>query len=185
MQDSKSKLSTQVDTEFSLHNPLCQPEENEKQSNFRILSNRERDVLALTARGLTNQDIADKLGISSRTVKCVLHHACIKMRAHNRTQALFIAISRGYISIREVLSLDELEGLFASLGPEEMDSITQRLKLKDKRRRFLSGDECTPNPENKRPTAKTTNGDLSICNGNQRSRKGKYENLDQGSQARA
>jgi len=96
-----------------------------------ILTNRERDVLALAGRGLTNQDIGEKLEISSRTVKCILHHACIKLRARNRTQALLTAISKGCISIREILSLDELAELFASLDPEAMDSVYQRLKLKD------------------------------------------------------
>ncbi len=115
-----------------------------------ILTNREKDILALAGRGLTNQDIGEKLEISSRTVKCILHHACIKLRAHNRTQALLMAINEGCISIKEVFSLDELVDLIASLDPELMDSVSQRLKLKDEKRSFLSGDECISHPENKR-----------------------------------
>jgi len=171
MQDLKSKSARQVNSKLLWHYPLGQFGEKEKQDGVRMLTNRERDVLALAGRGLTNQDIGEKLGISSRTVKCILHHACLKLRAHNRTQALLMAISKGCISIKEVLSLDELVELFASLGPEAMDSVNQRLKLKDEKRSFLSGNECRPHPENKRLAKTVTTSDLSTCHSNRRSRK--------------
>ena len=180
MQDLKSKSDRQANSRFLVHYPLGQPVENEKR-HVRMLTNRERDVLALAGRGLTNQDIAEELGISSRTVKCILHHACLKLRAHNRTQALLMAISKGYISIKEVLSLDELANLIASLGPEAMDSVNQRLKLKDKKRSSLSSIKCTPHPKNKRLSTTATTSDLSACHSNRRSRKGQYENPDQSS----
>jgi len=176
MQDLKSKSARQVNSKFLQHYPHGQPGENEKQASIRMLTNRERGVLALAGRGLTNQDIAEELGISSRTVKCVLHHACLKLRAHSRTQALLMAISKGYISIKEVLSLDELVELLASIGPEAMDSINQRLKLKDEKRSLISGIECVPHPENKRLTITATTSDLSTCRSNRRSRKGRNEN---------
>jgi hypothetical protein len=84
-----------------------------------------------------------------------------------------MAISKGYISIKEVLSLDELVDLLASLGPEAMDSVNQRLKLKDEKRSFLSGNECRPHPENKRLATTVATSDLSTCHSNQRSRKNK------------
>lgn len=181
MQDLKSKSARQVNAKLLQHYPLGQPGEKEKQASIRMLTYRERGVLALAGRGLTNQDIAEKLGISSRTVKCILHHACLKLRAHNRTQALLMAISKGCISIKEVLSLDEVVELFASLGPEAMDSVNQRLKLKDKKRSSLSSIKCTPHPENKRVATTATTSNLSACHSNRRSRKGQYENPDQSS----
>jgi len=181
MQDLKSKSARQVNAKFLVHYPRGRPGEKEKQERVRMLTNRERDVLALAGRGLTNQDIAEKLGISSRTVKCILHHACLKLRAHNRTQALLMAISKGCISIKDVLSLDELVDLIASLGPEAMDSVNQRLKLKDAKRSSLSSIECRPHPENKRLATTATTSDLSTCHSNRRSRKGQYENPDQSS----
>lgn len=87
-------------------------------------------MLSLAGRGLTNQDIADELGISSRTVKCILHLACVKLRAHNRAQALFIALRHGYLGIQEILSLDELVDIYTSLQPEVVNAISQRLKAK-------------------------------------------------------
>jgi hypothetical protein len=92
-----------------------------------------------------------------------------------------MAISKGCISIKEVLSLDEVVELFASLGPEAMDSVNQRLKLKDKKRSSLSSIKCTPHPENKRVATTATTSALSTCHSNRRSRKGQYENHDQSS----
>ena len=146
-----------------------------------ILTNRERDVLALAGRGLTNQDIGEKLEISSRTVKCILHHACIKLRAPNRTQALLMAISKGCISIKEVLSLDELAELIASLDPEAIDSVNQRLKLKDEEHSTLSDIEFTQHTDNRKFAASATVSDLSKCRSGRQPRK-PIENHDQRSQ---
>ena len=56
------------------------------------ISQREREVLALVAEGLTNSEIADRLSISPATVR---HHvsACIsKLGAANRAQAAVLAV---------------------------------------------------------------------------------------------
>ena len=177
MQDLKTKPVRQVNARSLGHYSISQPGEQVKQKRIVILTNREKDILALAGRGLTNQDIGEKLGISSRTVKCILHHACIKLRAHNRTQALLMAISEGCISIKEVFSLDELADLIASLDPEAMDSVNQRLKLKDEKRSFLSGNECIPHPENKRLTSTVTTTDLSACHSSRRPRKNQYQEI--------
>jgi LuxR family transcriptional regulator of spore coat protein len=126
-----------------------------------MLTNRERDILALAARGNTNQNIADELGISCRTVKCILHHACVKLRAQNRTQALFVALSRGHIGIREVLSSDELVSLFSSLGPELMNTITQQLK--QQRNELPSNSDYLPYIGIKRPSKQVSDSKLASC----------------------
>jgi hypothetical protein len=61
-----------------------------------------------------------------------------------------MAISEGCMSIKEVLSLDELVDMIVSLDPEVMDSVNHRLQLKDERHSSLSGNGCIPHPENKR-----------------------------------
>jgi DNA-binding CsgD family transcriptional regulator len=165
MHDLKSKSARQANSKFLVHYPRCQPGEKEK-TRILMLTNREKDVLALAGRGLTNQDIGEKLEISSRTVKCILHHACIKLRAHNRTQALLMAISKGYISIKEVISVDELANLLASLDPEVIDSVNQRLKLKDEKPASLSGRECLLHPENKRLLTTVATSNLSARHSN-------------------
>ena len=91
-----------------------------------LLTGRERDVLALAGRGLTNQEIADELFISTRTVKCTLHRACVRLGAHNRTQAVISAIRQGALHIMEMFSADDLAELLASLPPELTTNICQR-----------------------------------------------------------
>ena len=91
-----------------------------------LLTGRERDVLALAGRGLTNQEIADELFISTRTVKCTLHRACVRLGAHNRTQAVISAMRQGALHIMEMFSADDLAELLASLPPELTTNICQR-----------------------------------------------------------
>lgn len=51
------------------------------------LSNREQEVLDLLARGKTNNDIADKLFITPRTVKFHVSSIFTKLNVKNRTEA--------------------------------------------------------------------------------------------------
>ena len=91
-----------------------------------LLTKRERDVLALAGRGLTNQEIADELFISTRTVKCTLHRACVRLGAHNRTQAVILAMRRGALNILDMFSVDDLVELMASMPPELINHVYQR-----------------------------------------------------------
>jgi DNA-binding NarL/FixJ family response regulator len=52
------------------------------------LSNRERGVLDLVAQGLSNKEIADKLGVSVDGVLWHLKHIYQKLHVHSRTQAI-------------------------------------------------------------------------------------------------
>lgn len=54
------------------------------------LTNRERDVLAILAKGCQNKIIAAKLGLSENTVKLHIHHIISKLGVHNRTEAAMI-----------------------------------------------------------------------------------------------
>lgn len=56
-----------------------------------LLTPREREVLRLIARGMTNHAIAETLSVSSETVKSHLHHIMQKMHVHDRTQAAVAA----------------------------------------------------------------------------------------------
>ncbi len=62
------------------------------------VTDRELEVLALTARGYTNKAIALQLGISDRTVQGHLAHIFDKLHASSRTEAVMRAISLGWIS---------------------------------------------------------------------------------------
>lgn len=62
-----------------------------------LLSARELEVLALAARGLSNQALASRLYISENTVKTHLKNAFAKLGAKSRTAALFSARKLGLL----------------------------------------------------------------------------------------
>ena len=59
------------------------------------LTGREREVLVLVARGRSNQQIADALGISERTARTHVSHILGKLGVASRTQAALVAIREG------------------------------------------------------------------------------------------
>jgi NarL family two-component system response regulator LiaR len=59
------------------------------------LTVREMEVLKLVAEGLTNQNIADELVISERTVRTHVTHILAKLHLANRTQAALYALREG------------------------------------------------------------------------------------------
>ncbi len=63
------------------------------------LSDRELNVLSQVARGLSNKQIATKLGISDKTVRNHLSRIFRKLDAGNRTQAVMNAMRVGLLSI--------------------------------------------------------------------------------------
>jgi NarL family two-component system response regulator LiaR len=63
------------------------------------LTEREMEVLRLVARGLTNQEIAEMLGISERTVRTYVGNILGKLHLANRTQAALYALRKGLASL--------------------------------------------------------------------------------------
>ena len=59
------------------------------------LTEREVDVLRLVAQGLSNDDIADKLVVSERTVRTHVSHILDKLHLANRTQMALYAVREG------------------------------------------------------------------------------------------
>lgn len=59
-----------------------------------LLTPRELEVLATMAEGMTNKSIARRLDISLHTVKFHVESVFRKMDAHNRTEAVAIALER-------------------------------------------------------------------------------------------
>jgi DNA-binding CsgD family transcriptional regulator len=63
------------------------------------LTDRETDVLDLLAEGLSNQRIAERLGISPHTVKFHIASIYDKLDARTRTQAVRHALDRGLLHL--------------------------------------------------------------------------------------
>ncbi len=59
------------------------------------LTARELEILKLVAQGLTNQDIAEKLTVSERTVRTHVSNILSKLHLANRTQAALYALREG------------------------------------------------------------------------------------------
>ncbi len=63
------------------------------------LSQRERQVLGLVAKGKSNKEIAVDLGITEATVKCHVSVILMRLNASDRTQAVVTALQRGLIHL--------------------------------------------------------------------------------------
>ena len=61
-----------------------------RQGQGAVLSKREREVLRLVGKGMTNNEIADKLHISTRTVKFHVSAIFGKLEVKNRTEAALL-----------------------------------------------------------------------------------------------
>ena len=61
------------------------------------LSPRETEVLRLAAEGMTNKEIAYRLGLSERTVQFHLNSVYNKTGTNSRAEAAAVAIRRGWV----------------------------------------------------------------------------------------
>ena len=69
-----------------------------KDINIDALTPKEKEVLALVAKGASNQEIADKLFVRDVTVKTHLNSIFKKLKVTNRTQAVLLAMQMNLIS---------------------------------------------------------------------------------------
>ena len=76
--------------EFTGHAPSSRDEA------FSSLSRRERETLSLLADGLSNSEIAERLGISEKTVRNHLSHLFDKLGVWSRAQAIVFARDRDF-----------------------------------------------------------------------------------------
>jgi DNA-binding NarL/FixJ family response regulator len=62
-----------------------------------LLTDREREILALVGAGLSNQQIAERLVVSPHTAKTHVKRAMLKLDAHDRAQLVVIAYETGLV----------------------------------------------------------------------------------------
>jgi non-specific serine/threonine protein kinase len=70
-------------------------------SELQWLTQRERQVAALVAEGLRNQQIADRLGISPNTVEVHMTRILGKLQLPSRAQLAIWALQRGLLRPRQ------------------------------------------------------------------------------------
>jgi DNA-binding NarL/FixJ family response regulator len=62
------------------------------------LTDREREVFGLVAKGMSNQEVADELHMSAATAKTHVSRVLMKLDARDRAQLVVIAYETGFIS---------------------------------------------------------------------------------------
>jgi DNA-binding NarL/FixJ family response regulator len=70
------------------------------QGSLATLTGREREITALAAHGLSNQEIAERLFVSPLTVRTHIHRAMMKVRARDRAQLVVFAYQQGLVRVR-------------------------------------------------------------------------------------
>jgi DNA-binding NarL/FixJ family response regulator len=91
----KSSGATQISA--ALRALLSPDSEIEADSTPEKLSKRQKQLLVMIDQGLSNKDIAEQLGISEHTVKVHLWRLFRRLNASSRTQATFLARSKGLL----------------------------------------------------------------------------------------
>jgi DNA-binding NarL/FixJ family response regulator len=79
------------------------------------LSEREMEVLREAARGLPNKDIARRLNLSVRTIHTHLGNIFTKLAVGSRTEAVLLALRRGWIALEDTEATGPFSGGEAEL----------------------------------------------------------------------
>lgn len=82
-----------LDVLSKLHTGSTEEDLNQKTGEEFNLTNREKEILALIAKGMSNKDIANKLIISLYTVKNHVKSIIQKLAVEDRTQAAILALT--------------------------------------------------------------------------------------------
>jgi DNA-binding NarL/FixJ family response regulator len=70
-----------------------------------LLSPREREVLFLLARGLSNKEMASRMGLSTRTIDRHIASMFIKMQVNSRTRAVLKALRQGWLCLQDIVDV--------------------------------------------------------------------------------
>jgi NarL family two-component system response regulator LiaR len=121
MKDTSSEELIQAIRDTYNYQPAMQPKiarqlmqdiqsQGSKPGSEMALTEREIEILQLVALGQTNQEIADDLVLSERTVRTHITNILAKLGLSNRTQAALYALREGIAHIKYTLPGDQLGG---------------------------------------------------------------------------
>jgi NarL family two-component system response regulator LiaR len=110
MKNTSSDDLLQAIRDTYMYKPVLQPDiarklvldiqSTKKENSSKLaLTEREKEVLKEVALGKSNQEIADDLVLSERTVRTHITNILSKLQLSNRTQAALFAIREGYAFI--------------------------------------------------------------------------------------
>lgn len=104
------------------------------------LSERETEVLSLTARGMSGPEIAADLGIATPTVRTTQRTIRNKLGAHTMVQAVAIALLNGDLPAMPVKVATRLGMGLAPLPGQERGwtkvSVREAIQIEDRKRRL-------------------------------------------------
>ncbi len=81
---------------------VSRTEKIKRREPLETLSQREKEILRLATRGLSNKDIAEQLFLSVRTVQGHLTHIFNKLQVGSRTEAVVRGLKEGWITLDDV-----------------------------------------------------------------------------------
>jgi NarL family two-component system response regulator LiaR len=84
-------------------NRFASPQDKDSKERLsEVLSSREVDVIKLATKGLSNQEIANELCLSLRTVQGHLAHIFNKLGVSSRTEAVVRALKAGWVTLNDI-----------------------------------------------------------------------------------
>jgi DNA-binding NarL/FixJ family response regulator len=89
------RVTRRLITRFVAQSP-AQPKDPER---LAVLTDREREVMALVAWGLSNEEIGQRLAMSPATAKTHVSRAMLKLGAHDRAQLVVLAYQTGLVTL--------------------------------------------------------------------------------------
>jgi two-component system response regulator NreC len=97
---NRTFFSSRITDRLPVDKLLQRAREPEQTDSYDSLTSREREVLQVVAEGGKNQQIADTLGVSIKTVEAHKTHIMAKLRARSSNDLIRYAISHGLIPTR-------------------------------------------------------------------------------------
>jgi two-component system, NarL family, nitrate/nitrite response regulator NarL len=83
----------------AVHSPDPPERDDHAELRLRSLSERERQVLAMLARGWSNRRIAETCLLSLNTVRTHVQNVLVKLGVHSKLEAAALAVRQGLVGI--------------------------------------------------------------------------------------